>query len=85
MDYHRAVEVMLDLRELAEREEEMDRFERRFDNQCGDPDNDICGNYFAPEYPDGPEDCPQGSTYTVVDCEPQCIERDSCELFDDAP
>ncbi len=55
------------------------------DNQCGDPDEDICGNYLAPEYPGGPEDCPQGSTYTVVDCEPRCIERDSCELFDDAP
>ena len=42
-------------------------------------------SYFAPEYPDGPEDCPQGSAYTVVDCEPQCIEGDSCELFGDAP
>lgn len=44
------------------------------DRQCGDPEARVCDRY-----PDlDPRNCPSGTIYTVRDCEPQCVDPETC-------
>ncbi len=63
--------------------EECQRVTGDCDGECGEPDGPICSmTYYPPDHPEGPEDCPDGSIFTVDDCEPKCVELDSCEVVD---
>lgn len=44
-------------------------------SQCGDPDGLICDIYQSID----PADCPDGSVYTVIGCEPLCVDPTTCE------
>lgn len=47
------------------------------DNTCGDPDATGCGGDFDDL---DPASCPDGSVYTVLDCEKEaCVNPDTCE------
>ena len=66
--------------------EECQRTTGDCDGTCGDPDAPICAAFEPPsDEPTSPRDCPEGSTFTVINCMPQCVEADSCEPFDEAP
>jgi hypothetical protein len=44
-------------------------------SQCGDPDGLICDIYASFD----PANCPDGSVYTVIGCEPMCVDPSTCE------
>ncbi|MFU8806242.1 MAG: hypothetical protein ACNA8W_20690 [Bradymonadaceae bacterium] len=47
-------------------------------SQCGDPDGVLCYIYAS----FNPSQCTDGSAYTVVNCEPVCVDRQTCEVTD---
>ncbi len=44
------------------------------DLKCGDPDSYVCDVHASID----PQCCPDGSVYTIINCEPLCVDKATC-------
>lgn len=69
-----------DCHRLTDSVEDCQKQIRDCDYTCGNPDGVICDVYEGIE----PKSCLDGSAYTVIDCEPMCVDPNTCERVDDS-
>ncbi len=67
--------VGADCDRLTAEPEDCEKQIRDCDYSCGDPDGSVCDVYMSID----PTTCPDGSAYTVVNCEPMCVDPESCD------
>ncbi len=69
-----------DCGEMYRSRERCERATGDCNRECGDPEAPVCDEYESIE----PRECPEGTVYTVNECEPMCVDPETCRPPDDS-